>query len=107
MKATELEKERMQKYYRNNTEKIKIRTKQWSENNHCKVLFNCTKIRAKKKGILFNIVLEDIVIPKICPFLKITLTSYQGLGKIDSNAMLKRIPFFLALSFVQLNKTLQ
>ena len=46
---------------------------------------------AKKKGIEFNIDLEDIIIPEYCPYLKIPLTHDLGKGQIKSNSSIDRI----------------
>lgn len=61
-------------------------------NNREKILFGQAKYRAKKKNIPFNLKVEDIVIPKLCPVLKIPLTigGVNG-GPIGSSPSLDRI----------------
>lgn len=44
------------------------------------LLYNC-KQRAKKTGVPFSLVLEDIAIPSTCPVLGIPIKLGQGLGK--------------------------
>lgn len=46
--------------------------------NLAQFLLNACEVRAKKKGLDFNITIEDIVIPAICPRLKIPLFSRSG-----------------------------
>lgn len=47
----------------------------YRENNREQVLFGQARYRAKRKGIAFNLEVSDIVIPKLCPVLKIPLSS--------------------------------
>lgn len=54
-------------------------------------LFNAAKIRAKYKGIEFNISVEDIVIPNNCPYFNVPLTRIFDNGRTDFNPSLDRI----------------
>jgi hypothetical protein len=49
-----------------------------------------TKKRAKKRGIIFEIEVSDIIIPKVCPILGIELSF--GIGRVhDASPSLDRI----------------
>lgn len=52
----------------------------YRENNRALVLLGQARYRAKKKGIEFNLELSDVVIPKVCPVLKISLTAGSSSG---------------------------
>jgi hypothetical protein len=52
----------------------------YRENNRALVLLGQARYRAKKKGIEFNLELSDVVIPKVCPVLKIPLTAGSSSG---------------------------
>jgi|TARA_R110000868_G_scaffold174071_2_gene410524 hypothetical protein len=52
----------------------------YRENHREKVLFGQARYRAKKKGIEFNLDVSDIVIPKLCPVLKIPLLAGSSSG---------------------------
>lgn len=54
-------------------------------------LLHSSKARAKKAGIEHTLVIEDIVIPKYCPFLHIPITNIYGAGRVYSNASLDRV----------------
>jgi len=55
----------------------KCRTAQYS-------MWMMAKVRAKKKGIEFNIELDDVVIPERCPMLRIPLR--ESAKKLDDNS---------------------
>jgi hypothetical protein len=62
----------------------------------CRKLYYSAKSRAAKKGLEFNITVDDIVIPKRCPVLGITLKAGVGGGtvsvaKLESSPTLDRI----------------
>ena len=52
----------------------------YRQNNRELILLGQAKYRAKKKGIKFDLELSDIVIPKLCPVLKISLYSGSSSG---------------------------
>jgi hypothetical protein len=52
----------------------------YRENNRALVLLGQARYRAKKKGIEFNLELSDVVIPKVCPVLKILLSAGSSSG---------------------------
>jgi hypothetical protein len=47
-------------------------------------MFNNAKQRAKKKGLVFNLKLKDVVVPKICPVLGIPL--FRGKNGMANNS---------------------
>ena len=49
------------------------------------------KQRAGKKGVAFNLTLEDIKIPKVCPVLGIVIRRNVGAGHCDSSPTLDRV----------------
>lgn len=78
--------------YNNNKNKLisNERGKQWYKKNKDKVLgnielkvYNGAKYRAKKQGIPFNIDIDDIKIPSICPLIGIPI--YKTFGKVTNN----------------------
>lgn len=57
----------------------------WRTLNPEAYLLHTAKSRAKKKGFEFDISIEDIIIPEICPVLGIPLFIRQGGSGIDKN----------------------
>lgn len=66
------------KYYKENKEKVLIYQRMRRETNPQYALYNHARRRAKFKGLPFTILKEDIIIPKICPLLKIPLIIGKG-----------------------------
>ena len=60
-------------------------------NNPEKILFGQARYRAKKKGIEFDLEVSDIVIPKLCPVLKIPLEKSKTNSPRGSSPSLDRI----------------
>lgn len=62
------------------------------ENNPIKWMLACVKSSAKKRGLEFNITIEDIIIPELCPYLGIEIKhTIPGLGLLDSAPSIDRI----------------
>lgn len=81
------------KYYLKNREKMLARNREMTQvrwaTKHERQLVNVARNRAKKKGLSFDITEEDIVIPDICPVLKVKMerrTPYApSIDRIDSS----------------------
>lgn len=71
--------------------KIQERAKKYLVDNQEVRLYHCAKQRASRSNIEFSITIDDIVIPDICPLLKIPLTNIMSKGRIASNASIDRI----------------
>ena len=56
-----------------------------------KVIWLSCRNSAKRKGVDFSLEEQDIVIPKICPYLQIPITNIRGKGRIFSNPSIDRI----------------
>lgn len=52
----------------------------YRENHQEKVLHGQARYRAKRKGIAFDLEVSDVVIPKLCPVLKIPLVRNSSKG---------------------------
>ncbi len=82
----------LEKYRKNFTDE------QWRENNFRLRIKNFenymlmqTRGSAKRRGLEFNLTIEDIIIPEFCPYLSIKLTRNVGKGKTLSNPSIDRI----------------
>lgn len=62
----------------------KDRSNKWNWDFPRKRLVSSAKARAKKKGIDFNITVEDVEIPESCPMLNIPLV--KGKGRFSDNS---------------------
>lgn len=66
--------------------------KNYRERNHEQCILSAARNRARKKGIPFNLTVEDIVIPEFCPILGIKLTrNFERHGGSFSSASLDKI----------------
>lgn len=66
------------------------RRQEWVKKNPEKVLLNSARYRAKLRGLEFNLELEDIQIPEVCPILGIQLSyhnkrSAPSLDRVDNS----------------------
>jgi len=73
------------RYRQRNEEKIAAyreantsKSKEWRVRNLAKTMYLGARIRAKRKGVPFDLCVEDIIIPEICPILQIPLVSGDG-----------------------------
>jgi len=88
-------------YRKSNIEKVKERNKKWRDSNNDLIkknriknlrshLLRGARLRAENKNLPFDISLDDILIPEICPVLGIQLKT--GQGKIcDTSPSIDRI----------------
>ena len=67
-------------------------TRHNNENSIKKALVRAAKARAKKKGIPFDITIEDFILPEKCPLLEIPLTVGYGSSQENSYSLDKIIP---------------
>jgi hypothetical protein len=64
----------------------------YRENHREKILYGQARYRAKRKGIKFDLEVSDIVIPRLCPVLKIPLVrNNRQAGPRASSPSLDRI----------------
>lgn len=74
----------------NKDKKLKYSQKHWESNPKARML-NAAKYRAKKKGLVFDLTEDDIIIPEVCPLLKIPFTIKRGQGRVKNTIALDRI----------------
>jgi hypothetical protein len=53
-------------------------TRRWADLHPERTLLNYARARARKKGLAFNLTLEDVVIPTHCPVFGVPLTRQRG-----------------------------
>jgi len=75
---------RQKKYRNNNKEEIIRKQKIFYKNDPRKNIFYNAKKRAKEKQLLFNITIDDIIIPQFCPYFNIPL--FVGEGTFSDNS---------------------
>lgn len=86
-------KEYKQKYYLQNKDSLQTQARDYYsdiENRKKKLLWKA-KERAAIEKIEFNLELNDIHIPEVCPYLGIKLTHLLGKGQLESNSSIDRI----------------
>ena len=73
------------KYYILNKDRLKVYRKDHYTKNIEKAILQRAAKRAKTKGLLFDLALEDIIIPPVCPILGliITIGDYRAAPHLD------------------------
>lgn len=79
------------KHYEENRKLYIDRANEYRAKYPEKSLLRSAKARAKLNNLEFNITTEDIIIPKVCPYLDTPITWVSGQGAVMSNASLDRI----------------
>jgi hypothetical protein len=77
-------KEKNKNYYHSNKEDIRIRARARNINRKEVVILTKAKQRAKERGLEFNLTIEDIIIPEVCPVLGIPII--RDLSKLNENS---------------------
>lgn len=87
--------QKQKEYYQLNKETIGKRTnkyaKKYLSENFEKKLYWSAMHTAKKRSLEFSISVEDIIIPELCPYLNVPLTTIMGQGIVETNASIDRI----------------
>jgi hypothetical protein len=73
-------------------ERIKRNTRNWQLRFPEKYLLSSCRVRAKRKGIPFNLKLSDIKIPDVCPILGIQLKVGTGNAHANSPTLDRIVP---------------
>lgn len=86
--------DRSAKYNREHKEQVNERsvTRRSKKLSIEQVLYNNAKMRAKARGVPFDISVCDIVVPKFCPCLGIELVVATGHAKRNSPSLDRKIP---------------
>lgn len=69
----------------------KKRDIEWQERNIIRLLLNRAKHRALEKNIPFDLLEEDVLLPKQCPILGIDIVVIRGNGRRKNGPSLDRI----------------
>lgn len=84
-------KQKAREYREKNKERLSLMKTLWKQRNPILNIWSNAKYRARRIGLEFNLEPSDIIIPKICPYLGIRLTSKKMRGHLDSHLSLDRI----------------
>ena len=79
------------KWNKRNPDKLLEFSQRYANDNPKKTLLGSSKQRAKRCEIEFSLQEEDLIIPDVCPYLGIPLTSIRGKGRQQTNLSLDRI----------------
>lgn len=83
--------EYQKQWIKDNPDKLTAARHRYHEKYPAKRMFKGSKNNARARGISHNIVIEDIVIPKVCPYLGIELTCKPERIMNDATMSLDRI----------------
>ena len=70
---------------------MKLKSIKFRIDNPIQQMLSTTKSSAKKRGLIFELTLEDIVIPDVCPYLGIKLEVTPGTGLQPNTPSIDRI----------------
>jgi len=89
----ELINKKQREYYHSNKDLINSQNTRYLNNpkSWAKRMLNKSKERALESGVEHSISLEDIDIPKLCPYLGVELTFLIGSGQLPTDASIDRI----------------
>lgn len=79
------------KYREKNHEKYIAWRREWLHRTRARQLWLSARARAKRKGVPFEISVDDIFVPEFCPVLGIKLEQGRGKGRRDHSPTLDRI----------------
>jgi len=79
-------------YRETNKKKIKAKKKVYRETNKEKTMWTGARSRAKKKKLPFNLSLEDIVVPDVCPVLGLCLETQKEQPSDCSPSLDRMVP---------------
>lgn len=74
---------RSKRYYEKHPDRVKAAAKKWVAENPVKSMMAKAKHRALKRGIAFNLTVDDVPIPEFCPVLGIKLGAGAAAPSID------------------------
>ena len=69
----------------------KLNIDKWYHHNWHRRLYNSAKYSAQRRGLAFEIKLDDIIIPEVCLYLGVTLTKVLRKGFVPTNPSIDRI----------------
>jgi hypothetical protein len=84
--------EQRKKYYEANRDKMLEWKKEYHEANREKLTLQGARNRARQKGLPFDLVLEDIIIPTHCPVLGIPMERSSGVSGPNSPSLDRIVP---------------
>ena len=85
------EQKKITSYYTRKTNRPYTSKKNLTEKQkHLKTLLATSKKRALERGLVWELELDDIIIPETCPYLGMSLTFIRGEGRIQSNISIDR-----------------
>lgn len=69
----------------------KSRRKRWNKLSVEYKMWRACRNRAKERDLEFNLSIEDVIVPDICPYLNHKITRIAGSGRINTNPSIDRI----------------
>ena len=85
------QKERSKIYFQENRDKLQKNRTEYYRNNRLKQKLRGVKSRCKKKNLKFDLQIENIIVPDICPVLGIPLEYKNGKGPQPGSPSIDRI----------------